>query len=122
MKMAQKCRVLSAIMRQKMFECKCKNVEFGSYDNQIEVARPDFVYGTSETVCLDRCIADEVIHLWEIGISTTGCCCGHGVLEPYIGVVDGDIEKMKNMGYKKRINSMDETREDSFLPKGFCFV
>ena len=59
------------------------------------------------------------MQLWEIGITTTGCCCGHGVQEPFIGVVDEDIQKMKQLGYRKANNTTDIDREDSFLPIGY---
>jgi len=29
-------------------------------------------------VNIDKCLIHEIINLWEQGIKTTGCCCGHG--------------------------------------------
>lgn len=57
--------------------------------------------------------------MWNNGIRTTGCCCGHGVREPYIGVIEEDIQKMKDMGYIVAPNQFDLRREDSFLPIGY---
>lgn len=34
------------------------------------------------TVCLDGCIADVVVALWERGVVTLGSCCGHGKQRP----------------------------------------
>lgn len=67
-------------------------------------------------VTVDICLAKEVMFLWSKGISTTGCCCGHGIDEKggYIGVEDIDINKMKSLGYKVYPNG---DREDSFYSK-----
>lgn len=34
------------------------------------------------TICVDSCIADEVLALWAEGIITLGSCCGHGKRRP----------------------------------------
>lgn len=68
--------------------------------------------------CLDRCIAEEVMMLWILGITTTGCCCGHGKVPPYIGVIDSDIPRMKAYGYSVSFNHMRPDDEDSFTPMG----
>lgn len=44
--------------------CKCKDVKIGSYDNQIELPRPECMKGrnegtNSDTICIDECIAQE---------------------------------------------------------------
>lgn len=67
--------------------------------------------------CLDRCIAEEVMQLWMKGIVTTGSCCGHNKVPGYIGVDEKDIDKMKELGYVVLPNSLDASREDSFVPK-----
>lgn len=74
-------------------QCKRKNVEIGSYDNQVEVASPAHMVGKTygcmnigATICLDVCIADEVQKIWSEGFTTTGACCGHGKRQGYIGV------------------------------------
>lgn len=69
------------------------------------------------SVCIDACLVSEIWELWRKGIRTTGCCCGHNQAEPYIGVLDEDIEKMKGLGYKVHVNPLDPKREDSFKPK-----
>ena len=90
--------------------CKCENVEIGSYSNQITLHFP----WSGEPMGIDRCIAKEVAKLWNKGIKTTGCCCGHGKTEAYIGVVDEDIQKMKDMGYEVQYNFLAPDSEDSF--------
>ena len=60
----------------------------------------------------------EIIDLWEQGIHTTGCCCGHGdINEAFIGVNFEDIPKMKELGYDVQFNSCRPNDEDSFIPK-----
>ncbi|MEZ2446078.1 hypothetical protein AB6805_30390 [Chitinophaga sp. RCC_12] len=68
--------------------------------------------------CLDQCIAEEVMLLWQLGITTTGCCCGHGSAPPFIGVADEDIPRMKAMGYQVRFNPSRPGDEDGFTPMG----
>lgn len=68
-------------------------------------------------VSIDKCLLSEVVELWELGIKTTGCCCGHGRLEPFIGVREEHIPKMKELGYKVHFNSCRPNDEDSFIPK-----
>ena len=29
-------------------------------------------------ICVDACIAGAIKMLWENGVETAGCCCGHG--------------------------------------------
>ena len=35
-----------------------------------------------QTVCVDSCIADVIEQLWEAGIRTVACCCGHNGRSP----------------------------------------
>lgn len=103
--------------------CNCKNVLIGSYDNQVQIN--DLPYhmtsylsrrnGSKDSICLDVCIAEEVQDLWALGITTTGCCCGHNITPGFIGVIDDDIPKMKEMGYEVMFNSSRPGDEDSFI-------
>jgi hypothetical protein len=67
------------------------------------------------------CLARELFYLWDLGIITTGCCCGHHEGEngenSYIGVLEKFIPKMKELGYKVRFNPCRPKDEDSFIPK-----
>ncbi|MBO9671956.1 MAG: hypothetical protein J7577_00815 [Sphingobacteriaceae bacterium] len=75
-------------------------------------------YGSAnEIICVDACLSEEIRMLWGLGISTTGCCCGHNYLPPFIGVIDEDIPTMKALGYEVQPNETDLTREDGFKPK-----
>jgi len=105
--------------------CNCAGVLPGSYANQVMLTPPlplrrNTPEGeTATTVCVDACLADEVMALWKLGIRTTGCCCGHKVTSPFIGVVDDDIAAMKALGYVVQSNPHDAKRQDSFWPLGW---
>lgn len=99
-------------------KCECKNVTIGGYENQTTVERPDHMKkNTDNPLCIDTCILPEIEYLWSKGITTTGCCCAHHVNIPFIGVIDEDIQKMKDLGYIIQTNYLDVSREDSFYPK-----
>lgn len=68
--------------------------------------------------CLDRCIAEEIMILWQLGIITTGCCCGHGTHQPFIGVAFEHVPQMKALGYSVQFNSCRPGDEDTFTPMG----
>ncbi len=78
--------------------CSCNAVEFGDYSNQVELPTPRHMLELGavgclqfrETTCIDRCIAPAVKALWEIGVVTTGCCCGHNRSDGFIGVLEED--------------------------------
>lgn len=99
--------------------CKCINVEIGSYDNYVELPNPPHMPTTRgvHTICVDRCLEEEILYLWSLGITTTGCCCGHNKHEGFIGVADEDIPRMKEMGYVVAFNNCRPNDEDSFIPK-----
>ena len=67
-------------------------------------------------VAIDKCLIHEVIDLWEKGIQTTGCCCGHGRVEAFIGVREEHIARMKEMGYRVQFNPNRPGDEDEFVP------
>lgn len=100
-----------------MFKCNCKNIEVGSYSNQMWVHAPAHMSKVNG-YCLDRCIAEEVMILWQLGITTTGCCCGHGKAPPFIGVYLADTDRMKAMGYLVIPNNCRPGDDDSFMPMG----
>lgn len=102
--------------------CNCKDIEVGSFGNQVDLPRPAHMKGREEgsanhTICVDACLKDEILDLWAKGIRTTGCCCGHNKVPGYIGVVDQDIPRMLAMGYEVQPNEMYSERKDSFKPK-----
>lgn len=111
-------------------ECECKDVIPQSqecYDRMTVLTVPDGLEivrnapGAEPKVVVpvDPCLADEVRELWEMGIVTTGCCCGHNLkkYDPYIGVREDFIPKMKELGYRVAYNSARPGDEDQFIPK-----
>ncbi len=98
--------------------CDCENIEIGSYDNQIWVHPPEHMPKKSgHGYSIDKCLLVEILGLWRAGITTTGHCCGHNKMMGYIGVEWGDIQKMKDLGYRVAFNDLRPDDEDSFIPK-----
>lgn len=107
-------------------KCSCVNIEIGSYGNQVRLTAPDHLteplnkigYTIYDgTIWVDACLSEEIKFLWSLGIRTTGCCCGHNTGDPYIGVINEDIPRMKELGYKVHHNPCRPGDEDSFIPK-----
>lgn len=73
-----------------------------------------------DEIRVDMCVAAEVAWLWDKGIKTRGCCCGHGRELGFIQVTDNCIEQMRKLGYQNYIYA-DEfggiEREDAFIPQ-----
>ena len=62
----------------------------------------------NRSVCLDRCIADTIRHLWNNGIQTLGCCCGHNKEKPNVVIAQNeDIQNVCGL-----INSVDDRQWD----------
>lgn len=76
--------------------CKCKNIDIGSYKNQVTLIN----WWNGNYVCVDKCLMDEILELWDEQIQTTGCCCGHNKAIPYINTLETDFEKMIELGYR----------------------
>ena len=103
----------------------CADIPFQTYECCYHITLPwlckfpweDDSMKTSKMVSIDKCLLPEILELWEMGIKTTGCCCGHGKLEPFIGVDFDDIQKMKDLGYEVYYNEHRPNDEDSFIPK-----
>lgn len=69
---------------------------------------------------IDFCLKQEIQYLWNQGIRTTGCCCGHGRNLGFIQVLDEDINAMYDLGYQNYIYEDDfggVERKDTFIPK-----
>ena len=64
---------------------------------------PKFITYNSEperhkkVVSIDICISNEIKDLWNRGIKTTGCCCGHGRKLGFIEVDDKNIKDMEEL-------------------------
>jgi hypothetical protein len=85
--------------------CRCENVEFGSYDNTVEMIPPFVLYdilGNKKDVwfvSVDTCIASDIGYLWRQGVVTENSCCGHGRVRASVVVHPDSIDKMHELGY-----------------------
>lgn len=104
----------------------CKDIRFGTYDCAYNIMLPYKVTDPTEPnkpsfgkyIAVDKCLLPEILSLWEMGIKTTGCCCGHGHADmAFIGVKPEFIQRMKEIGYEVHFNSCRPEDEDSFIPK-----
>lgn len=92
--------------------CKCNNIEVGTYKNTCMLTNQN-----GKKITVDRCLEDEIKHLWSLGIETNGCCCGHNKIDPYIGVYDEHIDHMKDLGYVVYPNNHYPESENEFYAK-----
>ena len=99
------------------FPCRKSNLQ--EYDCQV-FTKPRWK-SSHKVIGFDKCLANELFYLWDLGIITTGCCCGRHKGQSgetaYIGVIDKFIPKMKKLGYKVHFNPCRPNDEDSFIPK-----
>ena len=103
----------------------CTNIPFQTYECCYHMYVPwkckfpweDDSKKTAKLVSIDKCLLPEILKLWEMGIKTTGCCCGHGKQDAFIGVDEDDIQKMKDLGYEVYYNKYNPNGEDFFIPK-----
>lgn len=97
---------------------KCEDIGFATYDCAYNIMTPWIGDdGVAHMIAVDKCLLTEVVSLWEKGIKTTGCCCGHDKGKPFIGVRPEYIQKMKDLGYQVQENDCRPGDEDSFIPK-----
>lgn len=89
------------------------------YRNIILGTKEEDIY-KNEELNIDECIANEIQELWNYGIHTKGCCCGHGKDTGFIQVERTDIKHMLDLGYEWYIYPNDNSRFDAFIPKTKC--
>ena len=74
-----------------MCDCKSYNQpeKTGSIEEVIIDPRP-YITGATKAVCVDACIATQILELWACGIETAGSCCGHNrtIGPPSVFLVD----------------------------------
>lgn len=97
----------------------CSDIPFQTYECCYHIMLPWLCDNMKKpmTVSIDKCLLPEILNLWEMGIKTTGCCCGHGKQGAFIGVDFDDIQKMKELGYEVYYNKCRPNDEDSFISK-----
>lgn len=80
--------------------CNCKNVQMGSFENQIQIRHKNLPH----PIWVDACIAEEVISLLSKGVKTVASCCGHNKAVPSIAVAPESVRQMEDLGYKHHPN------------------
>lgn len=68
-------------------------------------------------ICVDRCMAGQIISLWEAGIRTYGCCCGHGEKVGFINLAPEDFAKAIELGWEEHEQHAHHDRKDTVFPK-----
>ena len=108
-------------LNQKIYNCRKKIIypptKFITYNYQKDKYKTE--------VLVDECLADEIEHLWDKGIKTTGCCCGHGYLLGFIEVTEDCIKSMEQLGYIHYIYDVKyggNERKDAFIPKSYGHI
>lgn len=81
-------------------KCNCDSYNLdkpdSGKDKGIILTPPDYLFKSMDretrSICIDKCIALVILHLWENDIVTLGCCCGHNKSNPSVivkGVLSG---------------------------------
>ncbi len=62
-----------------MCDCRSHNrPDWGGSTPEVVVDyRQYFPDSQRDTICVDACIVDAMMALWQAGVRTGGCCCGH---------------------------------------------
>ena len=101
----------------------CPN-ELGVYNAMVTLKIPPHMrkenggfYETRDKVDIDQCLVDEINHLWDNGIHTYGCCCGHGKRLGMINVDKKDCKKMIELGYEFYPNINEGEWKYTFIAK-----
>lgn len=102
----------------------CIDIGFGTYECSYNIMVPwlcKLPYESEEMrvpkyISVDKCMLSEIIGLWEMGIKTTGCCCGHGKEPPFISVGADYVEQMERLGYAHLANTQRADDNTCFTP------
>ena len=73
-----------------MAQSFCRKTKFGEYECYEK---------TKNGIGVDGCLVGEINKLNNAGITTIGCCCGHGKRQGFIQVSQNDVNKMRDIGY-----------------------
>lgn len=88
--------------------CHSSNKQYGGIENII-LDPKDYFKSDSFTkkVCIDACIVDQIKMLWNNGVWTGGCCCGHGRGNPSVAIENSKDAKLA----KELLKKFDKERE-----------
>lgn len=86
------------------------------------LAPPRWANSSRDGICVDECIADVVLALWDARVWTMGSCCGHGDVTRRAIIVDrSEREKaakvVRDMGDDAQILAWELVAGDSYAPR-----
>ena len=67
----------------------CKDNAPGLFTDQVVMYPPAWMGLSRETTSVDRCMGPVIEALWDAGVVTHACCCGHGRYAPSVYVEIG---------------------------------
>ena len=88
----------------------------GSYSNQVVLDVPKFMYPLRDClggvkpvqkIGIDKCLVPTIKFLWDNGVATLNCCCGHNVQKPTIIIDKKYIPKIMALGFSHFSHSRD---------------
>jgi hypothetical protein len=97
----------------KRYTCTCDPVLYSDiyvHSRQVIVDLPPWTIAIKErlrmnyspNVCIDQCIVKAIKELWNKGVETTGCCCGHNIMSAWVSVHEAWYVEMFKLGYEQR--------------------
>ncbi len=96
------------------YQCSCDPIQavgqFYRYGRTEQLELPDSLpvkaarmgKGLSPFVSIDGCITHAIQELWDNGVETLGCCCGHNLERAWVQVQENCYVKMFELGYIQR--------------------
>ncbi len=84
----------------------CPNCFGADWQQQAHLVFPPHMYKENggyyiekDSCCVDLCLKEEILNLWDKGVCTCGCCCGHGIGCGFVDVIEEHVPKMLELGY-----------------------
>lgn len=105
-------KVLNDLFIEIRAKYHCRKISFGSY----KCYKKALTIGTN----CDKCLVEEINFLNKKGVTTIGCCCGHGKAQGYIQVYPKYCDLIESFGYKKRPHDKYKQGEQGvwcYIPK-----
>jgi hypothetical protein len=77
--------------------CNCKSYnrpDWGGDTEEIVLFHPLINSQRPNGICVDICISKQITDLWDNGIYTLGCCCGHNKDSPNVIISENSNAKL----------------------------
>lgn len=95
----------------------CVDSPIGEYRCYVEIHHSP--QSGIDSLCVDTCLQHEICELWKRGVTTIGCCCGHGRKQAYVQVTPQSVQKMHELGYEPLQETEDGQGKWCFKPKTY---